>query len=97
MKLRNDYKEVITKGKFISLSSDNDNIFAFQRKLNKTSIVIFINRNLANSENVKVNIKSINKKSQIKFIKNINNRTLINSTFKGDMKPGEIIIFTINN
>ncbi len=97
MKLRNNYKEVITKGKFIPLSSDNDNIFAYQRKLNKKSIVIIINRNLANSENVKVNIKSINKKSQIEFIKNKNNRSLIKSTFKGDMKPGEIIIISINN
>ncbi len=94
MSLRNNFKDVITKGTFSKLNSNNNKIFAFQRTCNKKSVVVIINRNLVNSEDVKLKIKNINRKSKISFIKGTD-KSLVNSTFSARLKPAEIIIFTI--
>ena len=95
MNLRNEFKDVITKGKFIPLKTNNNRIFAYQRKYNNRAVVIIINRNLANSEDVTVNLKNINNKSKINFIKDKDNKIFTNSTFKAKLKPAEIIVFTV--
>ena len=93
--LRNKFLDVITQGKFIPLSSDNNKIFAFQRMLNKKSVVVIINRNLVNSENINVNIKNLKLKSKITFIKQDNGCELVKSRLTGKLKPASIVIFTI--
>ena len=95
MKLRVENNDIIAKGEFIVLKNDNDNIFAYQRKLGKKSVVIIINRNLANSEEVNIKIKRINKKSNISFIETKHSKKLTKSAFTGKLKPAEIVIFTI--
>ena len=95
MKLRNDFLDVITKGTFTKLSSDNERIFAYERTLNKKSVVVIINRNLVNSEDVKIKVNNINKKSKISFIKDKKDKTLVKSTFSAKMKPAETVVFTI--
>lgn len=94
MTLRNSYLDTVTKGKFIPLSTDNEKIFAFQRYYNKKSIVAVMNRNLINTENVKIKIKKLKKKSKINYIKNTDEQSLSNSILTAKMKPGDIIIFT---
>ncbi len=95
MTLRNNYLDIVTKGKFIPLSTDNEKIFAFQRIYGKKSIIAIINRNLINSETVKIQIKKLNKKSKINFIKQIKDQNLKNASLSAKMRPGDIIIFTI--
>ena len=95
MDLRNKYIDVIADGSFIPLSSDNEKIFAYQRTYNKKSVVVIINRNLVNTEEVKVKIKNIKKKSKITFIKDIDDRKLDKSTLNAKLKPAGIIVFTI--
>ncbi len=95
MKLRNDFSDVIRKGTFITLNSNNEKVFAYQRTFNKKSVVVIINRNLVNSEDVKLKVEHIQKKSKINFVKNINNRSLEKSVFSAKLKPAEIIIFTV--
>ena len=96
MNLRNNYLDVITKGKFIPLKSDNEKIFAYQRIYKDKSIVVIINRNLINSEDVNVKVRKISKKSKINFIKEIDDGKLVKSTYSAKMKPASIVIFTIN-
>lgn len=95
--LRNKYIDAIAKGDFIVLPSDNKKIFAYQRAWKNKSVVVIINRNLANSEEIKVKIKKLKKKSKITFIKDIKDRTLEKSTITAKMKPGAVIIFTIDS
>ena len=95
MSLRNKYTDVITKGSFISLDSDNNKIFAYQRTYNKKSVVVIINRNLVNTENVKIKIKNITQKSKITFLKDKTDKKFIKSLFSAKMSPAEIVIFTI--
>lgn len=97
IKMRNDYKDIITKGSFIPLKTDNDKIFAYQRSYNKDSVVVIINRNLVNSENVKVKINNIKKKSVVSFIKDKADKRFINSIFSAKMKPAEIVVLTIKS
>ena len=95
MDLRSKFNDVITQGKFVPLNSDNNKIFAYQRMLNKKSVVVIINRNLVNSENVNVNIKNIKIKSKINFIKQETGSQLNKSKYTGKMKPASVVVFTI--
>lgn len=95
IKLRNDYADVIQKGAFIPLNSNNKKVFAYQRTYNKKSVVVIINRNLVTSEEVKIKVEKVNKKSKINFIKNQNSRCLEKSMFIAKLKPAEIVIFTV--
>ena len=97
MELRNKFIDVISEGSFCALSSNNEKIFAYQRIYKKKSVVVIINRNLVNPENVKVKIKKIKKKSKITFVQKKGEQMLLKSTFTAEMKPAEIIIFTIEN
>lgn len=97
IKLRHDFNDVISYGKFIPLKTDNDKIFAYQRRLNDKSVVVILNRNLINSENVKVKIQNLNKKSIITFIKKTNSGILEKSTYSAVLKPGEIVVFSVKS
>lgn len=93
--LRKEFNDVITNGKFLTLNTDNDKIFAYQRALKNRSVIVIANRNLINSEDVKVKIKKLNKKSQITFIKTVKGAKLEKSTLFATLRPGEIIVLTL--
>ena len=95
MKFRHAHNDIITKGKFIPLETNNEKVFAYQRELNGSSVVVIFNRNLINSENVKVNIQKIRKKSQITFVRTANSGTLMKSKYTAVLKPGEIVVFSV--
>ena len=92
---RHEFNDVITNGKFITLKTNNDRVFAYQRFLNDRSVVVIFNRNLINSENVKVKIKKINKKSKISFVKTAVDGNLEKSVYSALLKPGEIVVFSL--
>ena len=95
MELRNHYKNVITKGKFIPLKTNNNKIFAYKRELTNEAVYVIINRNIVNSENVKIKINNFNSKSKITYIKNKEERIITKHNFELKMKPAEILVFTI--
>ena len=95
MELRNKYKNVITKGKFIPLKTNNNKIFAYKRELTNEAVYVIINRNIVNSEDVKIKINNFNSKSKITYIKNKEERIITKHNFELKMKPAEILVFTI--
>ncbi len=95
MSLRKNFKDVITKGKFIPLKTNNNKIFAFQRSYNNKYVYIIINRDLVNSEDVKIRINNFNKKYKLTYINNKENRLINKRTVLFKIKPAEIIVFTI--
>ena len=97
MTIRNKYKEVVTKGAFYPLKTGNDKIFAYQRIYNKQSIVVIFNKNFVNSEDTRIKIKNVKNKSKINFINKNDTTILEKSVFTGKLRPGEIIIFTVQN
>lgn len=95
MSVRKNFKDVIEHGKYLPLKTSNNKIFAYQRYLDGKSVIVIINRNLINSEEVKVKIKKFNKKSQCNYIKSKDGNKIEKSTFTAKMKAGEIVIITI--
>ena len=95
MTFRNSALDEITSGNFKALKSDNDNIYAYTRYTKKKSVVVIINRNLANVENVKIKIPNIKKKSKLTYIKSPSANIPVKSVFSGVLKPAEIIVFTV--
>ncbi len=97
MKLRQDFLPQITSGSFTPLKSDNNKIFAYERMLNKKSVVVIINRNLVNSEKINVKLKNLHQKTKINFIKEQPGVNIVKSKLIGVMKPASIIVLTIEN
>ena len=95
MSLRNDFVEQITKGKFITLNTDNSEIFAYQRYYNNKSVVVIINRNLVKSNEINIKIKNLKQKTKIEFIKEPSSAKLVKSRLTGKLKPAEIVILTL--
>ncbi|MCD7878932.1 MAG: hypothetical protein LUG16_03240 [Candidatus Gastranaerophilales bacterium] len=95
IELRNNFLDSVTMGDFIPLNTNNNRIFAYQRTYKNKSVVVIINRNMVNSEEVKVNIKNIKRKSKINYIKNVQNIKVKNSVYNSKMRAAEIVILTI--
>ncbi len=93
--LRNNYLDVITKGSFIPLKSNNQNVYAYKRCHGKTSVYVIINRNLVNSENVKIKFGKISKKSKISYYKDSSLINMEKSILSGRLKPAEIVVFSV--
>ncbi len=95
MKFRNKFLPQITKGTFVPLKTNNEKVFAYQRMLDKKSVVVIINRNLANSEDVIVNVKNIKQKSKISFIKQQDGIELVKSRIIGKLRPASVVVFSV--
>lgn len=95
MQFRKNFQDVITKGSFEKIKNNNENVFVYKRKFNKKSVVAIINRNLASSEDIKIKLSEISKKSKVTVHNGELGERLVKSTFVGKIKPAEIIIFTI--
>ena len=95
MDLREKFIDVISKGTFVPLKSNNENVFAYKRCHGKASVYVIINRNLANSENVKIKFGKINKKSKISYFKSSSLINVEKSILSGRLKPAEIVVFSV--
>ena len=95
MDLRTKFLDVISKGSFIALRSNNEKVFAYKRCHGKSSVYVIINRNLVNSENVKIKFEKIKKKSKISYFKNSPLINVEKSILSGRLKPAEIVVFSV--
>lgn len=95
-KFRQDNIDLITKGNFTQLKTDNDKVFAFTRTLKGVSIIVIGNLDFKNPQN-KICIKDcgINKKSNIEIITGGENIKQVRRHLHTDMNPGEIKIIRI--
>ena len=94
MTLRSEFHDVIERGKYIPLKTNNSSVFAFQRYLNGRSVIVIFNRNLTETEEFRTKIKYYNKKTSINFIKNENSLYAVKSLLTGALKPGSVTVIT---
>lgn len=96
-KFREDNIDLITKGNFTSLKTENDKVFAFSRTLKGKSIIVIGNLDFKNPQN-RICIKDcgINKKSTLKIITGGENVKPVRRHIHTDMAPGEIKIIMVN-
>lgn len=94
MNFRIKFLDVVSKGSFLKLKSNNDNVFAFERCHGNTSVYVIINRNLINSENVKIKIAKVGKNRKRVMFKNASSVNIEKSMILGKLKPAEILVFS---
>lgn len=97
IKFRNDFLPQITKGSFVPLVDEDEEIFAFQRIYKNKSVAVIINRNLAVSRDISLKLKNVTSKSKIGFIKTSDNISVTKNKVSGRLKPAEIIVLSVVN
>lgn len=93
--VRNKYINAVTNGSFVPLKSNNENVYAYKRCHGNTSLYVIINRNLVNSENVKIKIEKIGKKQKREMFKAPSLINIEKSMLSGRLKPAEIVVFSV--
>ncbi len=88
--------DLITKGEFIPLKTDNDKIFAYERYSNKRSIIVIGNLDFKNSQNkITVKVPRVKKKYDFEVLAGNENVKAGNKKIFTDMEPGEIKVLEI--
>lgn len=95
LEFRKNNIEIITKGSFVPLKTNDDKVFAFTRNLNNTSILVIGNLNFEEAKN-KICLKDSNfsKKNKIEIIKG-NNVKFVKKSIQTDLEAGEIKIIKL--
>ena len=93
LKFRTYAQDVITNGKFELLKTDNEEVFAFLRKISNKTIFVILNKNKTSKQNVNVKLKGISKKDDVTIIKAYSKPKINNNKIDVLMEPSEIIIF----
>lgn len=95
---RKDNSELITKGDFVQLKTNDENVFCFSRTLKNETITVIGNLDYTNCKN-KILVKApvINKKSEVKIIKGSSAVKVYNGKIYTDLEEGEIKVLKINN
>ncbi len=97
MNFRKQNEDIIIKGEFIPLKTDDENVFAFIRSLDKEKILVLGNLDFNSSKN-KIVIKdsSFNKKIKYEFIKGNKNIQFGRKKITVNLMPGEINVIKIS-
>ncbi len=97
-KFRQSNPELITKGSFNPIKTENDKVFAFSRKLKNDTIIVIGNLDFKNPQNeISIKDKNINKKTELEIITGNDNIKLVRRRIHTDMNPGEIKVIRLVN
>lgn len=92
LKFRKYAQDVITRGKFKKLKTNNKKVFAFKRENGKKSILVILNKNKFNNENVIVKYNDLFKKDNFTIIKSHSEINMRKNKIEIKLEPSEIII-----
>lgn len=95
---RRENLELITKGSFNTLKSDNPSVFAYSRSLKNSVVIVIGNLDFKNPQNgISIKCTNINKKTSIKVLAGNDNIKLVRRNIHTDMNPGEIKVIKLIN
>lgn len=97
MRLREFAKEIILKGNFKLLSTNNSKVFAYSRSYGGKTLIIILNKNLTDKEKAQISMNGINSKLSIMPIKFINTPAVTNGKINTNLDPAETIVLYIEN
>lgn len=97
IRLREFAKEVILKGNFKLLTSNNSKVFAYSRSYGGKTLVVILNKNLIDKENAQINMSGINSKLSIMPIKFTNAPVVTNGKISTILDPAETVVLYIEN
>ena len=98
LKFRQSNIELITKGSFNPVKTENEKVFAYSRKLKDNTIIVIGNLDFKNPQNgISIKDNSINKKTGIEIIAGNDNIKLVRRHIHTDLSPGEIKVIRLIN
>lgn len=103
MKMRNDYKDVLTKGSFIPLEvqkNPNDQIIAYARHYNGKTLLVIANRNINRRQSGKILVPSLRENQKLNGLlpkySDTNKTEVQKETVAVDLAPGRIQVYEID-
>ena len=88
--------EIINKGEYKFLNTNNQNVFAYIVTHNYSSILVLLNKDLSYSQSMSVHIKDLKNTDMILPIVFTSTPTVEKNKVKADLMPGEIVVFMIS-
>jgi len=95
--IKQQFKSIISYGKFTPLKANNDNIFAYSMSTGENSIVVIGNLNFTNSIQTRVYIPKFKPEISVLPLKIDSVPKAEKNGFEVDIAPGEIIVLMLNN
>lgn len=93
---RKNNEDLISKGSFVVLKSDNEKVYGYSRCLNKDAIIVIGNLDFKNPQNkVTLNVPGINKKTRFEFINGHGTVKAGRNSIYTDLTAGEIKVIKI--
>lgn len=96
LKFRNDYDELITKGSFIPIKTENAKIIAFARCYKDKTLMFLGNMDFKNPANIKLVIKGLNTSGEVQNFACCYNAQFSANLITTELKPGEVQVFIVN-
>ena len=93
---RTKYENLVTKGDFIDLKTDNEKVFAFERNYKNESIIVIGNLDFKNPQyKITIRVPNVKKKNDFEFIAGNENVKTGNRKIFTDLDNGEIKVIRV--
>ena len=96
-KFKKQAQDIILKGKFNIVKTDNSDVFAFTRIYNKKTILVILNKNKSHKQKVKISYKPFIKNSNYLIIKSNGISDIDKNKFQVILEPSGILILYSDN
>ncbi len=88
--------DLITKGDFNPIKTNNDKVFAFSRSLKNSKIIVLGNLDFKNPQNgISIKVRNLNKKIELDLLTGNDNVKLVKNKIHTDLNPGEIKVIQL--
>ncbi len=98
MRFRTENPDLIAKGTFTSLKTDNEKVFAFSRSYQGDTIIVIGNLDFKHAQKrITIKVSGLKKKKEMSIIEGQTNYKTKNNKLLTDLEAGEIKILRMNN
>ena len=92
MQFRKSYQNIINKGNFRLIKTNNKNIFAFIRSFGKQNIIVILNKDTKSEQKINIKIKINGKIRPIRSKEYIKYKDKV---ITGIIQPSDILVFFV--
>lgn len=97
---KKSHSDIISKGSFKLLKTNNQDVFAFERTLNKYCIIVILNKNIATSQSAIIQLNPqlnvFNNEAEIKSVRIKSPYEINKNTLKTTLEPSEIMVLILD-
>lgn len=96
LKFRQEHNDLITKGSFIPIETENKQIIAFARSYKNQTLIFLGNRNFKTPAKLKLIIKDLNTAGGVQNFAVCYNAQFSANLITSELQPGEVQVFLVN-